>query len=149
MVFTIPRSGRRYSLRNNSYGRCPSYRPRGYQFYRSAHFSEDILSRYPEWGCVPWQADNPPYPPYSNPQPDRFRFSKYGRARCVWRVYCPPSVSYSPVSRLRHWYFSTISSKSDCGILLIFSRAAPRYISGAKRKFPFARFTVRIFPAKS
>ena len=46
-------------------------------------------------------------------------------------------------------YFSTISSKSDCGILSIFSSATCRYISGANRKPPFAIFTVRISPAKS
>ena len=41
-------------------------------------------------------------------------------------------------------YFSTISSKFDCGILSMFSSAACKYIKGAKRKFPFAMFTVRI-----
>ena len=35
------------------------------------------------------------------------------------------------------------------GIFSMFSSAASRYITGAKRKLPFAIFTVRISPAKS
>ncbi len=46
-------------------------------------------------------------------------------------------------------YFSTISSNADCVILSMLSSAASRYIKGVKRKFPFARFSVRSFPAKS
>lgn len=60
-----------------------------------------------------------------------------------------------PFPSLKGWaifistYFSTISSKVDCGILSIFCRAASRYIKGAKRKLPFAILTVLSSPAKS
>ena len=46
-------------------------------------------------------------------------------------------------------YFSIICSNPDCGILSIFLRASAKYMTGAKRKFPFAIFTVLISPAKS
>ena len=46
-------------------------------------------------------------------------------------------------------YFSIISSKFDCGILSMLSRAACKYIKGTKRKLPFAILTVLSSPAKS
>ncbi len=66
-----------------------------------------------------------------------------------------PNTSAGPFPSLKGWaifistYFSTISSKVDCGILSMFSSAASRYIKGAKRKLPFARLTVLSLPAKS
>lgn len=67
-----------------------------------------------------------------------------------------PNTSAAPISFsegvgdiLISTYFSTISSKVDCGILSMFSRAAYKYIKGTKRKFPFEIFTVLISPAKS
>lgn len=59
-----------------------------------------------------------------------------------------------PFPSLKGWaifistYFSTISSKVDCGILSMLASAASRYIKGAKRKLPFEIFTVLISSAK-
>ena len=45
--------------------------------------------------------------------------------------------------------FLKYDSFVDCGILSTFSIATCKYITGAKRKFPFAIFTFLTFPAKS
>ncbi len=46
-------------------------------------------------------------------------------------------------------YFAMISSNVVSGIFSITGSITPRYIQLAKRKFPFAMFKVRIFPANS
>ena len=77
---------------------------------------------------------------------------------------CPDIMLLAPLARLLKIDLNTLfgfyeditqqeliyfCKKVDCGIFSIFAIAAPKYITGAKRKLPLAMLTVRSSPAKS